>query len=113
MLQFLDLVAQPSASGPDQCTIVDGAAFYDNETDIWHYLGQCIAQDAVWNMCHYYIQGSPYGDWVVDPANPVVRSGQLWSQICSGSGKHCSPTMGSKYLTYSWYSLSKLLMLHD
>jgi len=32
---------------------------------------------------------SPIGAWVVDPKNPVVRSGELWSRICSGNGKHC------------------------
>lgn len=44
-------------------------------------------------MCHYYLPGasplSPLG-FIPDPRNPVVRGGQLFSQICAGSGKHCT-----------------------
>ncbi len=32
-----------------------------------------------------YLSGVP------NAANPVVKGGQLWSQICSGKNKHCSP----------------------
>ena len=30
------------------------------------------------------------GEWVYNKANPVVTGGQLWSQICDGTGKHCT-----------------------
>jgi hypothetical protein len=44
-------------------------------------------------MCHYYLQGSnPLSSWSSDPANPVVRGGQLFSKICAGTGKHCTGT---------------------
>jgi hypothetical protein len=91
-----NVVATPSASppAPDYCEIVDGAAFFDAETDIWHYLGQCINESSNWNLCHYTRSGlSPLGAFSADPANPVVSGGQLWGQICSGIAKACPKTM--------------------
>jgi hypothetical protein len=91
------IVRQPSGSGPDACAITDGDAFFDPETDTWHMLIQCMSTDNIWNGCHYTRSGiSPMGPFVPDPANPVIKSGQLWSQICAGSGKACSPSMGGE-----------------
>lgn len=43
---------------------------------------------------HFHLDGgSPFGDWVADSKNPVIKSGELWSQICAGAGKHCKPGM--------------------
>jgi hypothetical protein len=92
-------VAQPTPESPDECAIVDGTAFYDEKTTTWHYLGQCIARSGGWSMCHYYLHlSSPYGAWKSNAKNPVVRGGQLWSQICAGSSKHCTTgTIGKFY----------------
>jgi len=73
---------------------VDGAAFYDNGTSTWHYLGQCIGRQSQWDLCHYSLRSkTPFSTTGFDPdgSNPVVKGGQLWSQICSGAGKHCPP----------------------
>jgi hypothetical protein len=91
-----NVVVTPSASpsAPDYCEVVDGAAFFDAETDTWHYLGQCINETSNSNLCHYTRPGlSPIGAFIADSANPVVSGGQLWSQICSGIAKACPKTM--------------------
>lgn len=91
------VIAEPQANTATECAIVDGSAHFDASTSTWHYLGQCLGRDAVWNMCHFSRQAAdPRGPFVPSPHNPVVRSGQLWSSICAGSGKHCVPGMGSE-----------------
>ena len=99
---------------------MDGAGFWDSSTQTWHYLGQCLARDEVWNMCHFTRAGpDPMGPFTPSPYNPVVKSGQLWGYalrpgscgplcccmhvlccccrpICAGSGKHCTPGTGSE-----------------
>ena len=94
------VVATPSEGTAYECAIVDGAAHYDPATMTWVYLGQCLARNEVWNMCLFTLQGqvSPVGVYAPSPSNPVVRSGQLWSQICSSSRpSHCNAAnMGSE-----------------
>jgi hypothetical protein len=88
------VAAAHSSESADACTIVDGMSFYDAETDTWHILAQCLAAHNAggWSMCHYTRAGrSPMGQFTPDPANPVIRNGQLWSEICSGPGKGCRP----------------------
>jgi hypothetical protein len=86
---------QVQANRPaDACAILDGSTYYDAPTNTWQMLTQCLAvnNEGGWNMCHYSRVGdSPMGPFQPDPANPVVRSGQLWNQICSGPGKACQP----------------------
>ncbi|MDD4976197.1 MAG: hypothetical protein PHY93_17705 [Bacteriovorax sp.] len=84
------LIASPTGSG---CAVVDGGAFYDSETAIWHYLAQCIGTTGGWNLCHYTRTGSsPMGMFQPNTSNPVVVGGALWSPICSGGGKSCPAT---------------------
>jgi hypothetical protein len=94
------VVATPTPNSPFECAIVDGAAHYDASKNSWVYLGQCLARDEVWNMCLFTLSNSatPFGEYVPSPANPVVRSGQLWSRICAPTRpSHCNPsTMGSE-----------------
>ena len=91
------VVASPGPEGaPDECALTDGAGYYDEETSTWHYLSQCLDRDGPWNLCHYYLVGiddpTTYeGAWLVNEANPVVKGGDLWSQICNGDNKHCPP----------------------
>lgn len=88
-------VALPGNSTFDNCAILDGAGFYDNETNTWHYLAQCIGDNRRWSLCHYSRFGNnpTAGVFTPNSRNPVVQGGQLWSQICSGTGKHCTMTM--------------------
>eukprot|EP01116_Phalansterium_solitarium_P006220 TRINITY_DN18525_c0_g1_i1.p1 TRINITY_DN18525_c0_g1~~TRINITY_DN18525_c0_g1_i1.p1 ORF type:complete len:544 (+),score=170.09 TRINITY_DN18525_c0_g1_i1:155-1786(+) len=85
------VIATPVPNTASECALVDGAAYFDAEESTWHYLSQCIARSGGWSMCHYSAWGSdPMSiTWTPNPANPVVRGGQLFSQICAGSGKHC------------------------
>jgi hypothetical protein len=84
----------PTQQSADYCEVVDGSAFFDGQTDTWHYLGQCINATDKWNMCHYSLRGStPTRNFVPDPINPVVLGGALWSEICRGTGKACPSTM--------------------
>ncbi|CAF1186692.1 unnamed protein product [Didymodactylos carnosus] len=89
------VIASPGNLSADNCAVLDGAPFFDNETDSWHYLAQCIGTNKRWDLCHYSRSGrdpmsSPF---LPNPANPVVQGGQLWSKICSGREKHCTSTM--------------------
>jgi hypothetical protein len=90
------VIATPSSSpsSPDYCEIADGGAYFDAETDVWHYLAQCVNPPSDWSMCHYTRAGlSPMGTFVADPKNPVIVGGQLWSKICEGEAKACPTTM--------------------
>jgi hypothetical protein len=90
------VIAAPSEveSAPDFCEIVDGGAFFDPETDTWHYLGQCLNETSNWNLCHYTREGSsPLGLFDRDSANPVVIGGQLWNKICSRNTNLCPVDM--------------------
>ena len=91
------VVAAPTGgdgSGFEGCMIVDGGAFYDQDNDTWHYLGQCIGVGTGWDLCHYTKNGSsPMGLFARDSHNPVVRGGQLWANICKGEGKSCPTNM--------------------
>ena len=90
------VVARPNAvaTSSEGCEIVDGGAFFDGETDVWHYLGQCIGVDRGWSLCHYTRNGSsPMGIFDADRSNPVVTGGELWSRICDGSEKSCPKDM--------------------
>jgi len=80
-------------SAPDACGTADGSTYYDRETDSWQMLTQCRAAKNAggWLLCHYVRHGpSPMGIFTADPT-PAVRSGQLFSQICSHSGGICDP----------------------
>jgi len=98
--QNFTIVATPTPNSPFECAIVDGAAHFDANKGSWVYLGQCLARDHVWNMCLFTLTNSvtPFGLYVPSGANPVVRSGQLWSRICTPTRPaHCNPaTMGSE-----------------
>ena len=88
------VVPSESESAPDFCEIVDGSAYFDSESDTWHYLGQCLNQASYWNLCHYTREGSsPLGHFTSDSANPVVRGGQLWSEICGRDPRLCPTDM--------------------
>jgi len=50
-----------------------------------------MSRQPAWNLCHFSRSGEdPAGPFTANPQNPVVTGGQLWKQICSGAGKHCS-----------------------
>lgn len=92
----LTVIIPPVPGAANECANDDGAAFYDADTDTWHYLGQCMSRKQVWNMCHFTRQGAdPVGPFTPDPGNPVVRSGQLWGSIC-GPGRNCPAGMGEE-----------------
>ena len=75
----------------DGCAILDGSSFYDQASGTWHLLAQCldVQNRGGWSLCHYSRRSqSPLGAFAPDPANPVVRGGQLWSRLC-GPGRAC------------------------
>ena len=85
--------AEPQA--PDECALTDGAGYFDEKAETWHYLSQCNNRTRHWMLCHYSKKGADPLDgglWVKNKANPVVVPGQLWSKICAGgiaAGKSC------------------------
>jgi len=90
------VIAEPDLSA-GECELVDGHAFYDRDTNTWHYISQVwmgftssnsAAQS--WHINHYTLVGrSPASRFSQDAANPVVRNGQLWAAIC-GTGHSCA-----------------------
>lgn len=92
------VIIPPVPGAANECANDDGAAFYDEEEDMWHYLGQCMNSKRVWNMCHFTRPGwDPVGPFTPDANNPVVRSGQLWGPICANSGPNgCTAGMGEE-----------------
>ena len=86
------VVASPTGK---MCAIVDGGGYFDAKENTWHYLAQCLDLHESWGLCEFSLKnvmdptiGSP--SWVENMNNPVVKSGQLWSKICSPPS-HCSP----------------------
>lgn len=73
---------------------MDGGAYFDVETNTWHYLSQCLGSYKSWALCHFYRNSSdPRGPWTENKHNPVVRGGELFKRICKDSliyKKHCS-----------------------
>lgn len=124
--QGLTWGAYSIVAAPDQistCIYADGSAFYDTDTDTWHYLSQVLAVGNVggWQLSHFTCLGpSPFGTWQPDEHNPVVHSGQLFNQICAGTGKHCELGMidegtpqivekldGDFYVTFHGYDYNR------
>jgi len=89
------VIAEPDVAA-GECELVDGHAFYDPGTNTWHYISQMYtgktssnAVPLTWNINHYSFVGEvPLSRFTADSANPVVKNGQLWSQIC-GPTKSC------------------------
>lgn len=113
---------------PDEvttCIYADGSGFFDAETQTWHYIVQVLDVGNVggWMLCHFYLAGpKPFGQWQPNPNNPVVKGGQLFNQICAGTGKHCQVGMvdegtpeivekvgGDFYVTFHGYDYSRKL----
>ena len=92
------VIASPIPNTPGECALVDGAAHFDASTSQWVYLSQCLARDEIWRMCLFTGNGSDPAviAWAPSPSNPVVAAGALWSRVCAGAGKHCSPTMADE-----------------
>jgi hypothetical protein len=89
------VIAQPNVAA-GECEVADGHAFFDAETNTWHYIAQVyfgLASSAAppntWHLDHYTLGGrNPMAHFAPDPANPVVKSAQLWDAIC-GDGNAC------------------------
>jgi hypothetical protein len=84
------VVAEPNLA-LGECALADGHAYWDAETGTWHYLTQVLTSDGAWNIDHFSLAAqNPAARFAADPANPVIRSGALWSSICA-QGKSCPP----------------------
>ncbi len=82
------VIAEPNLSF-GECALADGYAYWDADTDTWHYLVQMLKSDGTWNIDHFSLQSpNPMARFAVDLANPVVKSGALWGSIC-GAGRAC------------------------
>lgn len=91
------VIASPAPGTPYECALVDGGAFYDPAAGMWLYLSQCLDRTDTWAMCLFTRAGSdPLGPFTPASHQPSVAGGQLWSQICSGTDKHCQPTMSEE-----------------
>ncbi|MFN8524941.1 MAG: hypothetical protein U0821_17745 [Chloroflexota bacterium] len=81
------------------CEATDGDAFYDGDTDQWHYVFQCVANANVARSdgCHVVRDGrDPLGLFHETHANPVISDAagvgtDLWRLICPPNGGRCLP----------------------
>jgi hypothetical protein len=91
----------PTAGTEWSCDATDGDVVYDEATQRWRLLFQCqddspADEDGGWNGCYVERAGAdPMGAFSPRPgdANPVIRSGDLWSQICD-PGDECADAAG-------------------
>lgn len=75
------VIAQPNVA-EGECALTDGYAYWDSDTQTWHYLSQVLSSKGIWNMDHFERQGAdPMGAFEPDPGNPVVKGGMIWSRI--------------------------------
>ncbi len=82
------VIAEPSLE-QGECGLADGHAYWDSDTQTWHYLAQMLSVSPSWNDDHFTRRGTdPMGRFDPDPGNPVIRRGALWSRIC-GPEKSC------------------------
>ena len=71
-----------------------GDAYFDADTNTWHYIYQCMDRNIVWNMCHSsHVGDNPLVLFDYDSNNPIVQGGDLWSQICQ-PGDDCYDISG-------------------
>lgn len=73
------------------CALADGDLFFDQSSDRWLVLSQCLSLRSTWDMCLYSKNGRDpmLGDFVAADNNPIVRGGTLWSRICALLLSHC------------------------
>lgn len=84
------VIIEPSEGKPYECNATDGDAYFDSQTSTWHYLFQCMKRDNRWHVCHATKQGNnPLGRFDDNPANPVIKNGDLWKRICDTSSDDC------------------------
>lgn len=80
------VIADPGDQS-SMCAHVDGSIYYDLAEKTWYYLGQCLSVKRRWDLCLYTRNAiDPMGSWKSSAKNPVVKSQDLWSQICRTSG---------------------------
>ncbi|KHD87490.1 MAG: hypothetical protein OM95_14050 [Bdellovibrio sp. ArHS] len=80
------VVADPGNQS-SMCAHVDGSIYYEAAEKTWYYLGQCLSLKRRWDLCLYTRNAAdPMGSWQASSRNPVVKSQDLWSQICRSSG---------------------------
>jgi hypothetical protein len=90
-------ILTPTPGTPWSCAATDGDAAYDATTGTWHYLFQCLADQGDWAGCTAQRHAaSPVGPFTPPPGttNPVIGSGQLWSQICASPAASCHRAPG-------------------
>jgi hypothetical protein len=80
------------------CMITDASLFFDVDMNKMFILTQCLtAQTNSWDLCLYTGSGlDPMtATWTPASQNPVIRSGDLWRQICAKSGR-CESDVGEE-----------------
>ena len=93
-------VVAPIPNKPWTCAASDGDAYYDAVNNKWRLLFQCLSNDQTgpsskWMGCYAEREGAdPMGAFIPVPQNPVINSGNLWSQICNTPQDDCSILAG-------------------
>lgn len=80
------------AQAASDCEATDGDAIYDASANKWRMIYQCLSENPTegWQVCYAERLGAdPMGTFTPVAANPVVRSGTLWQQICASPTSRC------------------------
>ena len=78
-------IIEPTPGSQWSCAGSDGDAYYDETRRTWRYLFQCKTETGGWQGCYAERSDSdPMGPFAPPPdlRNPVIRSGELWGEIC-------------------------------
>jgi hypothetical protein len=92
-------ILEPTPSTAWSCAVSDGDAVYDAARRTWRYLVQCKTDGGRWNGCYFERNDtSPMGrfDTPAGSTNPVLHSGELWSQICDSGDACAARTVGDE-----------------
>jgi hypothetical protein len=86
-------IIEPKANTPYECQAADGDAYFDESTNIWRYVYQCLGRDYRWHMRYAYKQGQdPMGAFTQSTLNPM--SG-IWKRICYSPDDDCYKMSGN------------------
>ncbi len=102
-------VIEPTQGTPNECSSIDGDAYFDSDTGTWQYIYQCMANDALWNICHATLNSkTPSAIFVQDSKNPIIKSGEILDKIAPGFNQEGTPEIAEKrgdyfYVTFHGY----------
>lgn len=92
-------VLKPTPGTEWECAATDGDVYFDQESNTWHFLFQCIKPAGAWSGCYARRNNiDPVGEFNPINNNPVIKAGALWSQMCRDRSGACFRTTGGSII---------------